>query len=53
MVGGPWAASCNEDRHKAMMAQLRPPVLLVLPGSHGQAASRVPWPSDLWAATGW
>ncbi len=38
---------------KAMMAQLRPPVLLVLPGSHGHAASRVPWPSVLWAATGW
>ena len=27
---------------KAMMAQLRPPVLLVLPGSHGHAASGVP-----------
>ena len=38
---------------KAMMAQLRPPVLLVLPCSHGHAASRVPWPSVLWAATGW
>ena len=38
---------------KAMMAQLRSPVLLVLPGSHGHAASRVPWPSVLWAATGW
>ena len=38
---------------KAMMAQLRPPVLLVLPGSHGHAANRVPWPSVLWAATGW
>ena len=38
---------------KAMMAQLRPPVLLVLPGSHGHAASRVPWPSVLLAATGW
>ena len=38
---------------KAMMAQLRPPVLLLLPGSHGHAASRVPWPSVLWAATGW
>ena len=38
---------------KAMMAQLRPPVLLVLHGSHGNTASRVPWPSVLWAATGW
>ena len=38
---------------KAMMAQLRPQVLLALPGSHGHAASRVPWPSVLWAATGW
>ena len=38
---------------KAMMAQLRPPVLLVLPGSHGHATNRVPWPSVLWAATGW
>ena len=38
---------------KAMMAQLRPPVLLVLHGSHGHAASRVPWSSVLWAATGW
>ena len=28
------------------------PVLLVLPGSHGHVASRVPWPSVLWAATG-
>ena len=27
---------------KTMMAQLQPPVLLVLPGSHGQATSRVP-----------
>ena len=34
-------------------AMMRPPVLLVLPGSHGQTASRVPWPSDLWAAIGW
>ena len=38
---------------KAMMAHLRSPVLLVLPGSHGHAASRMPWPSVLWAATGW
>ena len=38
---------------KAMMAQLRSPVLLVLPGSHGHAASSVPWPSVLWAATEW
>ena len=38
---------------KPMMAQLRPPVLLVLPGSHGHAASRVPWPLVLWAATMW
>ena len=38
---------------KAMVAQLRPPVLLVLAGSQGHAASRVPWPSVLWAATGW
>ena len=36
---------------KAMMAQLRPPVLLVLPCLHGHAASRAPWPSVLWAAT--
>ena len=34
---------------KAMMAQLRPPVLLVLHGSHGHAASRVPWPSALFS----
>ena len=38
---------------KAMMAQLLPPVLLVPPCLHGQAAYRVPWPSVLWAATGW
>ena len=38
---------------KAIMAQLRPPVLLVLPCSHGHAASKVPWPSVLWAAAGW
>ena len=38
---------------KVMMAQLRPPVLLVVPGSHRNAASWVPWPSVLWAATGW
>ena len=38
---------------RAMMAQLRPLVVLVLPGSHGQAASRVQWSLDLWAATGW
>ena len=45
----------------AMMAQLRHPVLLVLPGSHGHTASRVPWPSvsskgrpqGRWAATVW
>ena len=38
---------------KAMTAQLLPPILLVLPGSHGQAASIVSWPSVLWAVTGW
>ena len=38
---------------KAMTAQLRPPVLLVLPGSHGHAASRVSWPSVLWACSHW
>ena len=35
------------------IVQLQPPVLLVLPGSHGQAASKVPRPLVLWAASGW
>ena len=51
--GAPGRRHAVRTAIKAMMAQLRPPVLLVLPGSHGQAASRVPWPSVLWAATGW
>ena len=53
MVGAPGRRHAVRTVIKAMMAQLRPPVLLVLPGSHGHAASRVPWPSVLWAATGW
>ena len=34
---------------KAMMVQLKLPVLLVLLGSHGQVASWMPWPLVLWA----
>ena len=53
MDGAPGRRHAVRTVIKPMMAQLRPPVLLVLPGSHGHVASRVPRPSVLWAATGW